>query len=157
MVVVNSIIVFWMQCIYWSHDFYRPHTWEITCLVTFDIWQRAEYRKRSMATRVLHFALIIRVPGGGVLYNIPPLKFLFFIDNIDIVTCQRGGASNEPPGQRQDTGPGILTWFALFLLRKGELGMSQYICTPSQPWWETLGGGELLQDPPGQLKYYTFR
>ncbi len=25
-----------------------------------------------------------------------------------IVACQRGGVSNEPPGQRQDTGPGIL-------------------------------------------------
>ncbi len=26
----------------------------------------------------------------------------------NIVACQRGGVSNEPPGQRQDTGPGIL-------------------------------------------------
>ncbi len=25
-----------------------------------------------------------------------------------INACQRGGVSNEPPGQRQDTGPGIL-------------------------------------------------
>ncbi len=50
-------------------------------------------------------------------------------DPFYIVTCQRGGVSNEPPGQRQDTGPGILwshTWFALFLLRQGEPGTSQY-------------------------------
>ncbi len=51
-----------------------------------------------------------------------------------IVACQRGRVSNEPPGQRQDTGPGILwsvhrlitnfkrnephTWFA-FLTKTG--------------------------------------
>ncbi len=29
-------------------------------------------------------------------------------DALYIVACQRGGVSNEPPGQRQDTGPGIL-------------------------------------------------
>ncbi len=28
--------------------------------------------------------------------------------NNDIVACQRGEVSNKPPGQRQDTGPGIL-------------------------------------------------
>ncbi len=30
------------------------------------------------------------------------------IDCLTIVACQRGGVSNEPPRQRQDTGPGIL-------------------------------------------------
>ena len=66
----------------------------------------------------------------------------------DIVACQRGGVSNKPLGQRQDTGPGILwsvhrwTRYYLdknlkkemnrihdspFLLRQGEPGTSQYI------------------------------
>ncbi len=69
----------------------------------------------------------------------------------NIVACQRGGVSNKPPGQRQDTGPGILkqlriisnglenvergasisphgvTFDSPFLLRQGEPGTSQYI------------------------------
>ena len=55
--------------------------------------------------------------------------------NLYIVACQRDGVSNEPLGQRQDTGPGIL-WSvkgtnrildSLFLLRQGEPGTSHYI------------------------------
>ena len=38
-------------------------------------------------------------PGGGASMVTNPH---------DIVACQRGGVSNEPHGQRQDTGPGIL-------------------------------------------------
>ena len=64
--------------------------------------------------------------GGGMTGKIfdtpPPYIHIFFSDPpppfyhfaldpppyIHIVACKRGGVSNEPPGHRQETGPGIL-------------------------------------------------
>ncbi len=40
--------------------------------------------------------------------QIPNVSHYREVINVYIVACQRGGVSNKPLGQQQDTGPGIL-------------------------------------------------
>ncbi len=73
-------------------------------------------------------------------YSIYLFDYYLPVDHLYIVACQRGGVSNEPPGQRQDMGPSKLGnhldrkflkertahLIRLFLLRQGEPGTSQH-------------------------------